>query len=134
MYPFRGGNLVAFWRTKQEASADLAKSPIIMPMMEIFDVEFVEMERVHADVNGKPMAAINMSTEPPHFPFDLVYVVSEQDAQTLPAATEEAARQQERYAQQTGVQPALPPLTSTERAQLAAARLPTARHNQPSRR
>lgn len=130
MYPFRAGNLVAFWRTKEEASKELAGSPIIMPLMEIFDVEFVEMSTVHDAVKGKPMAAINMSAEPPHFPFDLVYVVSEQAGQALPAANAQAEREQAEYAERTGQQPAL---SSAERARRAAANLPTARHNQPRR-
>lgn len=87
LYPFREGNLVGFWTSMDEAKAGLASTPLVVPLMEMFDVSFIPMDDVHADLAGKPLAMVDMMTEPPHLPFNLVYEVSAADAATLAAPT-----------------------------------------------
>lgn len=78
-YPYRAGNLVAFWRTVAEAQAELPRTQLILPLMEMFEVSFVPMADVEAALRGRELALMNMSTEPPHFPFDLVYAIRAED-------------------------------------------------------
>ena len=83
LYPFRDGSLVGFWTSMEEAKAGLAGTPLVLPLMEMFDVGFVSMEDVHADLAGKALAMVDMSTEPPHLPFNLVYELPPGDADAL---------------------------------------------------
>lgn len=83
LYPYRDGSLVGFWTSLEDAKRGLASTPIVLPLMEMFDVGFADMEDIHADLAGKPLAMVEMMTEPPNFPFNLVYEVSPADVAAL---------------------------------------------------
>lgn len=92
LYPFRDGHLVAFWQTMEEAAAGLTSSPLLIPLMTIFDVQFASMDEVHAQLGGKQLAMVDMTSEPPHLPFNLVYEVSEAEARAMSGAPTPAPR------------------------------------------
>lgn len=85
MYPYRDGNLVAFWRSLEDARAELPQSPLLAPLTELFEVGLWPMARIEQELAGKHLLKVDMQHEPPFFPFDLVFALSAEEAQRLAA-------------------------------------------------